>query len=459
MSDNLFATVTVVTSFNADGYEQYGRRMVETFDELWPKEARLLVYYQGEFARRHSQRITWIDLDKTADINTFKKKFGNFNQANGIMITKGSGNSLVAVHDYRYDAIRFCHKVFSILDSMNHSGRRYLVWIDGDTFTKVVPTESWLKGLLPENGKFHTYIKRRNDCSEAGFLAYDVTHVLCPAYFTKLHGLWMSGDIFAHREWHDSFIFDRLRETYAEEAFRSISVGGSGTVHPFVNCSLGLVMDHVKGPVRKITGTSAGTERHNPNHQQIMAPMGGRYGQIPLVIARVKPRSIIEVGTWNGARAKSMILEALNHVDYVHYTGYDLFEDATQQTDVEEKNVKPHFHVETVRAMLSGLRETLGGRFDFTLHKGNSNKTLVPGTTADFVFIDGGHSVATIQHDFDCLKDSKCIVLDDYYAGGIDTSLYGCNKVVELVDHVVLQQADLVSGGGTVQFVVVEKDS
>ena len=49
-----------------------------------------------------------------------------------------------------------------------------------------------------------------------------------------------------------------------------------------------------------------------------------------------------------------------------------------------------------------------------TLVRGNTRETLKP-ISADFVYIDGGHSIETIQGDYDALKSSPVIVFDDFY--------------------------------------------
>ena len=36
----------VVTSFNEEGYQRYGRAFVDSFLEFWPKNIRLTVYYE-----------------------------------------------------------------------------------------------------------------------------------------------------------------------------------------------------------------------------------------------------------------------------------------------------------------------------------------------------------------------------------------------------------------------------
>jgi hypothetical protein len=38
---------TVVTTFNAEGYKTYGRRMIQTFLQTWPRDILLKVYAEG----------------------------------------------------------------------------------------------------------------------------------------------------------------------------------------------------------------------------------------------------------------------------------------------------------------------------------------------------------------------------------------------------------------------------
>ena len=67
-----------------------------------------------------------------------------------------------------------------------------------------------------------------------------------------------------------------------------------------------------------------------------------RYTQIQRIISKYKPRSIIEIGTFNGERAAQMLTKAHQYNSEVSYYGYDLFEEATPETDKAEFNVKKH---------------------------------------------------------------------------------------------------------------------
>ena len=171
--------------------------------------------------------------------------------------------------------------------------------------------------------------------------------------------------------------------------------------------------------------------------------MTQRYKLLIEMVRERKPKSILEVGTWNGDRAAQM----LHASPGAKYYGFDLFEDANQVTDMIEMNVKPHFSVGYVTDRLSG--------FDVHLVKGNTRETLAAfSTPVDFVWLDGGHSVDTIRSDWEnvkrCCSKDTVVVFDDYYMGAIDTDLFGCNKIVTELNHTVLRPADPVAGGGWV---------
>jgi predicted O-methyltransferase YrrM len=186
-----------------------------------------------------------------------------------------------------------------------------------------------------------------------------------------------------------------------------------------------------------------------------------RYAQLLDLIAKHKPFRILEVGTWNGARACELIGEALKHRPEVTYTGFDLFEDATPETDAAESNVKRHFTLEQVD---DRLRQFCHGKpVLYELVKGNTRETLHRQTWyADFVWLDGGHSIDTIASDYQALKHCQTVAFDDYYTNdeqgrGIDTSVFGCNQLVAGLPHVLLPVKDPVRGGGYVQIAVVTR--
>lgn len=179
----------------------------------------------------------------------------------------------------------------------------------------------------------------------------------------------------------------------------------------------------------------------------------GRYLQVLALVDRLKPATIAEIGTWNGGRAMEMATIALKHRPQVKYIGFDLFEEATPETDQRELNVKRHNSLQEVTERLNDFSAKNPG-FSFELHRGDTNNVLFD-LNVDFVFLDGGHSVETIENDFRKVRGSKAIVLDDYYTGPIDTDRFGCNRLVSRLPNCqILPTRDPVSGGGFTQVVL-----
>ena len=188
-----------------------------------------------------------------------------------------------------------------------------------------------------------------------------------------------------------------------------------------------------------------------------------RYNQLIELVEERQPKRILEIGTWNGHRA----VEMLEVSPLAHYYGFDLFEDATKETDAQEFNVKKHHSIQEVSDYMMQFFPT-----QFELYKGDSKETLNDFHTdfIDFAFIDGGHSRETIKSDIRNVvrliregSQEAVVILDDYYTGvkGMDFGvldsdlLYlhqqgGAVKILPMRDGVV--------GGGRVQLVKVMFD-
>ena len=125
-----------------------------------------------------------------------------------------------------------------------------------------------------------------------------------------------------------------------------------------------------------------------------------RYRKLFDLVCEKQPKHVVEIGTWNGKRAMEF-MGATNCI----YTGFDLFEDATKDTDSEELNVKRHFELTEVSKHIE-----MAGFDNFQLIRGNTRETLpqwiekIP--PFDFAFIDGGHSIETIESDLKYIKSN-----------------------------------------------------
>ena len=76
---------------------------------------------------------------------------------------------------------------------------------------------------------------------------------------------------------------------------------------------------------------------------------------------------------------------------------------------------------------------------DVKLIKGNTLNTLPKFSKKkkfDFIFIDGGHSIKTIENDWSQTKKlmhkNTTVIFDDYYVGDVKLiKRFGCNKIIE----------------------------
>lgn len=197
-----------------------------------------------------------------------------------------------------------------------------------------------------------------------------------------------------------------------------------------------------------------------------------RYSAVTAAIREKKAKDLLEVGTWNGERALAMAAAALEGSSKVTYTGFDLFERMTSGKSKEEFNAKTPTPEAQVRAKLEAFRQKHTG-FSYLLYKGDTKETLskfvaqIVGRCIDFVWLDGGHSVATVASDWEycqkAVRPGGTILLDDYYSDKDAAFLkqFGCNVLVDKLKSEgknlkILSTKDPVVGGGLVQIVRVD---
>lgn len=131
-----------------------------------------------------------------------------------------------------------------------------------------------------------------------------------------------------------------------------------------------------------------------------------------------------EIGTHKGSTAKQFIEYLSPKTKHLTYYGYDVFDGNNPNREMHklERNAKAPQTIETTTANLNKLKRKYKN-FDFTLHKGFTTDTITQPIEFDFVYIDGGHSYDTVQHDYSMVKNSKLIVFDDYKIPGVNRNI------------------------------------
>ena len=147
-----------------------------------------------------------------------------------------------------------------------------------------------------------------------------------------------------------------------------------------------------------------------------------------------KPFRILEIGVFDADHGRQMIEQAArNGRIFVEYYGFDMFEQMT--FEVNEAEVGKKTLAKSEDEVMKYLKAKTKARI-IKLFKGDTKKTLpaeVPGLPKmDIIFVDGGHSLGTVQSDFEyALKlahNKTIILLDDYYPGDFTK---GCAFLVD----------------------------
>jgi hypothetical protein len=252
-------TTTVITSFSKDGWHEYGRRMVETFESYWPAEIKLICYYEFEPpVVSFPNRIEWRDLMAIPHVEEFLSRTST-DQYKGFRADQDDSNKLV--YQYRMDANKFSRKAFCWYDAWlkiyeaekTDDQRRLLVWLDADTYTHNAIPSGFIEGLLPD-GKGMAFLGREQIgmYPESGFVAWDCDAPGINTFFQLCWNMYAAGGFVFMREWHDCYAMELIKRLLATDAHNlSPEVDD---MHPFVFSQLGQYMDHLKGPKRKTAG-------------------------------------------------------------------------------------------------------------------------------------------------------------------------------------------------------------
>ncbi|MBU1203302.1 class I SAM-dependent methyltransferase [Patescibacteria group bacterium] len=169
----------------------------------------------------------------------------------------------------------------------------------------------------------------------------------------------------------------------------------------------------------------------------ILPKQARRYSQLYTIIDKIQPKKIMEIGTWNGKRAISMIEEAkkYHNKEEIHYYGFDLFEDLSNEEYERELSKKP-----PSKQIVNDAISHSGANIH--LYQGNTMEVL-PAVASelpkmDFVYIDGGHSLTTIESDWlntiKVMDKNTVVVFDDYWVNREDG---GCKPIVDKIDRTI----------------------
>ena len=253
-------TISVVTTFHEAGLKQYGQRMIDTFVDNWPQEVKLYVYPEkcNPQVQDHS-RIVLTDLDSVTELTEFKNRWRGVPKANGdVSADPIRSKRKDAGKGFKWDAVRFAHKVYAIFDCAKKCNTEWLFWMDADTVCHSSLPLDKLNAFLPVNSEL-CFLGRQGKYTECGLYAMKLTSPRIQDFLKEFQRMYDDAEkgIFKLAEWHDSFVFDAVRGKkkgqIVEHNWSAGIIKGEG--HPLINCEWGAYLDHLKGG-RKQLGRS-----------------------------------------------------------------------------------------------------------------------------------------------------------------------------------------------------------
>lgn len=250
--------IAVVTTFNEKGLKQYAQKMINTFLDHWPKEITLHLYPElcNPAVKDHS-RVTLKRLEEVPELMDFKNRWKDVPKANGDVTNDPVRSKRKdAGKGFKWDAVRFAHKVYAIFDCARTTDADILIWMDADTICHSPITMEEICRLIPVD-KDLCFLGRKGKFSECGLYAMNLRSNAVQDFLKKFQWMYDSAElgIFTLEEWHDSFVFDvvRRKTTLKELDWSSHLITGEG--HPLINSDWGAYLDHLKGD-RKFIGRS-----------------------------------------------------------------------------------------------------------------------------------------------------------------------------------------------------------
>lgn len=260
--------ISVVTTFHQQGYEQYGQRMIQTFLQTWPKEVNLYAYTENCSVHESAENLIVKDLHSSSpELVAFKEKWKNVPKANGdVTADPVRSRRKDAGKGFKWHAIRFAHKVYSIFACARETDADILIWMDADTICHSQITMTDLLRMIPQD-KDLCFLGRKGKYSECGLYSLNLHSEQTKNFLREFQRMYDKAEagIFQLEEWHDSFVFDavRTRMPFLKQLDWAANLNdlrpginnSRGEGHPLINSEWGAWLDHLKGS-RKSLGKS-----------------------------------------------------------------------------------------------------------------------------------------------------------------------------------------------------------
>ena len=442
-----------VTAFDETLLQQSTISLLNEFKDNWEKEINFHCYYYdidlSNYSLPKASNIHYHNLLELSEYSAFLKNYSRHDGTEDNTIEYSEVLNVVQ-HIPKIMAVTECG--FNSVD--------WVIWFDPSLINIKPISVKKLDSLFPSSGPIDILTVKDAD----DFIAFNMSRQVPSDLLGDLRGAYISGEFSNYREWTFPFVLNRLITIYQAHGMRVQEIENDVLSSLFVS-----LMDRQNMGIRDSSGNRIIQLSETDTSPDILP---NRYRQLADLVRFYKPSCIAETGTWNGGRAIEMALAAFQNSDSVHYIGFDLFEDATPQTDHEEFNVKPHNTKAAVQKRFEEFAEHIKEKenktFTFELTKGNVRETLesliiqrvlqkdlknldkLPKTETayteiDFALIGSGNSEKTVQIEYNAFKDVPVVVADHFFTEDHETEGIPPEKyqgVKQVFDKIKIKKID-----------------
>lgn len=265
---------SVVTTFHQSGYDKYAQRLLQTFQVNWPRAVTIMAYAEDCRVQENYSNLQVRDLHASSpELVAFKSRWGNDPRARGLVATgpadkKGKAPGL----GFRWDAIRFSHKIYAVCHAAKHTDADVLFWMDADMVCHTPIALDFIESQIPQDVGL-AFLGRERKFTECGLYAMNLQDPITKIWLEEFQKAYDSGRLFSMSEWNDCWVFDETRKEVqqAHPQWQQLNWSAGlikGEGHPLINTAWGTYLDHLKGK-RKDAGRSSAKD--------LLAPRDERY--------------------------------------------------------------------------------------------------------------------------------------------------------------------------------------
>lgn len=213
-------TITITTTFSEKNYKDYAHYFMASLEKYLDHNVKVDVYTDSPLFDSTDNWYNLILPDRCPNLVEFKKRNSTRYVPEG---TKG----------FLFDAVRFSHKSYCIIDAARNCTTNKLIWLDADTEILAPITEEYLNSHL-DTENFVSYLGRPDRYTETGWLSFDMTNTYAQDFFNKWEWYYNTDEIYNLPAQLDCHVFDAVKDEFIEKNLiigQNISPPNVGKAH------------------------------------------------------------------------------------------------------------------------------------------------------------------------------------------------------------------------------------